>query len=406
MADPADRLLEAIQALQQQGADTRTQATESRTGGTEALREAMAAGQPTAQDAWTTAIAGALPALLGKLFGGDRGLQAGAEGGLVGAGTSMKLGADERKRRQKALELSGGAQINAANLKEKEAGDFEMGAAKAGLDSAQNEINNSERMKQIAMQESGANNRLAMTLAARGAGGDKPLTTVQKMTQQRADNTAINNLFSRDVGLKKYQENLSKDNAATSLVTDPTAVSKGLLSPVVVTNFTGNARHSYELDKKFLPPQLRTDFIKAYNYLASAAEQPIGKEVLGQVAQALATVQNGQAIMLKNKLTALAQNAATEAPYLATYEPKILEQKFNAKADQLLAGVRINPKLYKMAGMDIKTNVLYNGKDGIKDFRYSDLVQESPASEESSPLPSYSLEEIRAEKARRAAGGN
>lgn len=378
---------EILARLIAKGAESRGGASEARAGGMESLREAMTAGQPTAQDAWTTAVAGALPALLGKLFGGDRGLQAGAEGGLVGAGTSMKLGADERARKEKYGALTAKTKLDQAKELDKDARLYDMEASKGGLQSAMQDERLSATEKLALMHEGRQDARTAAQIAARGAGGDKPLTPVQKMSQQRADNAAINNLFSRDVGLKKYQENLSKDNAATSLVTDPTAVSKGLLSPIVVTNFTGNARHSYELDKKFLPPQLRTDFIRAYNYLASAAEQPIGKEVLGQVAQALATVQNGQAMMLKNKLVALAQNAATEAPYLAAYEPQLLEKKFNAKADQLLAGVHINPKLYKMAGMDIKTNALYNGKDGIRDFRYSDLIKEPSVDEETSPPP-------------------
>lgn len=157
---------EILARLIAKGAESRGGASEARAGGMESLQEAMAAGQPTSQDAWTTAIAGALPALLGGLFGGKAGLRAGAEGGLVGAGTSMKLGADERARKEKYGALTAKTKLDQAKELDKDARLYDMEASKGGLQSAMQDerIESSEGIAK--MQEGGRWGRHAESIAA------------------------------------------------------------------------------------------------------------------------------------------------------------------------------------------------------------------------------------------------
>lgn len=388
---------------QAQGRAARAGANTARESGMESLREAMAAGQPTAQSAWTTAIAGALPALLGKLFGGDRGLQAGAEGGLIGAGTSIKLDAAERARRQKALELTGGAQINAANLKEKEAGDFEMGAAKAGLDSAQNEINNSERMKQIGVQEAGANNRLAMQIAARGAGGDKPLTDEKRYRLIGTETDRSGKILSADPKVREFQTKQGELEGLVNAITTPGAVNKASLKTMLGKYLTGVGRHAFALDQSLLPKQVWTDYMEAKNYWLSDTESPLTDGVRRGLAVELAHANIKDAKFLKSKVEGAAKRAVSGAPYLKNEAPDVLVEGFDGAVTSNFGTYQIPVELYKYAKIPLSKNPLWDEKSqGIRPFDYHSLMglEGGKVAPNEGAAPTYSLEEIRAAKAK------
>lgn len=349
---------EILARLIAKGAESRGGASEARAGGMESLREAMTAGQPTAQDAWTTAVAGALPALLGKLFGGDRGLQAGAEGGLVGAGTSMKLGADERARKEKYGALTAKTKLDQAKELDKDARLYDMEASKGGLQSAMQDerIESSEGIAK--MQEGGRWGRHAENMALRKQLAE---TAEEKAAKARSDKEfqqkgVLDTRFdkkAKELGIPKIQKTAQD---MRGLLAKGTAISEGQIA-TMLSIMSGEVGVKTQKDiERSAPFPISTTVTKFFNYLTGDRKGPIPK----------------------------------------LYKKDILEIVDLLDANSRDNAGKIADGMIETYGLDHAPTIhaIASSYDGTRKARKADTT------------PSYSLEEIRAEKARRAAGGN
>lgn len=419
MATPEELREQFLENLMQRGASTRDESVTARTGGMESLQQAMTAGQPTAQDAWTTVVAGALPAILGGIFGGGRGLEAGAAGGLLGAKTNMSLTEAERERREKALNLKGSAQINEATLKEKEAGDFETTRARLGIGAAQRDIDNAQRLKEIGIQEAGANNRLAMQLAAKAAGGEgdktvhAPLPYKDHVKVVGTEVGKVKTLFKEDSQLQAVQKVQKKVNTLMEVLQSESGALKGATVIALAPYLTDQNRVAWQAEKQLLPEQIANDIAKLENYFLNHTNQVITPDVKKEVAKLVVTLNNRNAQMIKENLSSKAQLAYAQSPYSREFAADDLQRGFDGAAAAATSGFVVDPRFYKFAGVPIESNALYSPKKkgkalpAFKELYVPDSVpDEAPATPGAKVTPAFSLEEIRAEKARRAGGAN
>jgi len=352
---------EILARLIAKGAESRGGASEARAGGMESLQEAMAAGQPTSQDAWTTAIAGALPALLGGLFGGKAGLRAGAEGGLVGAGTSMKLGADERARKEKYGALTAKTKLDQAKELDKDARLYDMEASKGGLQSAMQDerIESSEGIAK--MQEGGRWGRHAESMALRKELADLANEKDEKARREKeiSIKTTLRKEFSSQAKEWKLASGISAVDDLETLVNQKTAISDGQIASKLV-RLSGEVGVATEGDiLRSAPFPLSTRVQKAINWTFGDHKGPVPE-------------------LYREDIISLT---------------KVFKSHYQKKARIIANSMKDNYR---------DSPELFSSIDSVAS-PYDGTGRTDKASP---PTPSYSLEEIRAEKARRAAGGN